>query len=232
VNAQLFHEKEFYPNVKTIKRKSYNGSGGGGYWTIAKLDTLGRTIEKESYRKNTLLARDNYVYNFNNDQLYHIATYNINYPSRTNDTISNYKYRYEGNRIVYQKVVYRNGSTVIQLVENKDDTVLIYQQKRHDYIQRYILKYQNSLLVLFEEFDLDENSKTTTHFEYFSNGLLKRRKIEREPEPKLKMHYTGGPGSDDESYEYKFDKSGRVKTFYRIIEKKKYKIATYKYYTK
>ena len=239
-NAQLFVKHEFYPCITTVKGKYYNGTGGGGYWSIAKLDILGRTIENESYRKNRLLARYNYVYNSNNDQLYYIVTFDFNNPYRI-DTISNYEYKYQENRIIYQKDTRRNlrDSTVIQLIENKDDTIFVYQHKSYYFRpktntidvfeRRYTLKYQNNLLVLSEEFDLNENSKETTHFEYFPNGMLKRRKIEREPEPEFKGYYVGGPGGDDEFYKYKFDKSGRVKTFYRIIGKKKYKIATYEY---
>jgi hypothetical protein len=240
INAQLFVPQEFYPGIKTVKGKYYSGSGGGGYWSIAKLDTLGRTTEEESYRKKELLGRNNYVYNSNNDQLYYIVTFNLNRPNQI-DTISNYEYRYQGNRIVHQKDAHRShrDSTVIQLIENKGDTILIYQHKSYYFRpktnatavfeRRYTLNYQNDLLVLSEMFDLNENSKETTHFEYFANGMLKRRKIEREPEPEDKVNYVGGPGSDDEFYKYKFDKSGRIKTFYRIIGKKKYKIATYEY---
>ena len=241
MNAQLFEKQEFYPNVKTVKGKYYNGSGGGGYWSITKLDTLGRTIEKESYRKKTLLERDIFIYNSNNDQLYYIVAFSINRPNQT-DTISHYEYKYQGNRIVYQKRInYRNDSTVIHLIDNKADTVLIYQDKSYFfrpktnttaiYEKIYTLKYQYGLLVHSEEFDIDENSKEITYFEYYPNGRLKREKIERVPEDK-DIVYVGGPGSDNMSYKYKFDKSGRVKKLYYIIRKKKYKIATYEYYKK
>lgn len=240
LNAQLFVTQEIYPDISTVEGKYYNGSGGGGYWSVAKLDTLGRTIEKESYRKKELLARDKFVYNSNNDQLYYIVTYDINSPNRI-DTISNYEYKYQGDRIVYQKNTNKNrrDSTVIQLIENKGDSILIYQDKSYyfrpktnttDIYERiHTLKYQKGLLVRKEKIDLNRNEKEITYFEYYPNGRLKRRKIEREPEPELKGVYVGGPGSDDEFYEYKFDKWGRIKTFYRIIGKKKYKIATYKY---
>jgi hypothetical protein len=239
-NAQLFEKQEFYPNIKTVKGKYYSGSGGGGYWSFSKLDNLGRIIEQDSYRKKELRRRYNYAYNSNNDKLYYVVTFDINNPNRL-DTISNYEYKYQGDKIVYQKDTHRNhrDSTVIQLIESKGDTILIYQHKSYYFRpktntidifeQRYTLKYQNDLLVMSEKIDLNRNEKEITYFEYYSNGRLKRRKIEREPEPELKGFYVGGPGSDDEFYEYKFDKSGRIKTFYRIIGKKKYKIATYEY---
>ena len=237
MNAQLFEKQEFYPDIKTIKGKYYSGSGGGGYWSFAKLDTLGRTIEKESYRKKKLLGKDKFVYNSNNDKSYYIVTFDINNPNRI-DTISHYEYEYQENRISYQnRISSRGDSTVIRLIDNKADTMLIYQSKTYYfrpktnttaiYEKRYTLKYQNGLLVHLEEFDLNENSKEITYFEYYPNRNLKRRKIEREPEPEFQGVYVGGPGSDDEFYKYKFDKSGRIKTFYRIIGKKKYKIATY-----
>lgn len=240
LNAQLFVKQEVYPDISTVEARYYNGSGGGGYWSVSKLDTLGRTIEKGSYRKKELLARDKFVYNSNNDQLYYIVKYDINNPNRI-DTISNYEYKYEGGRIVYQKNTHSNrcDSTVIQLIENKGDTVLTYQDKTYYlrpktnateiYERIHILKYQKDLLVHKEKFDLNRKEKEITVFEYHPNGRLKRRKIQREPEPELKGVYVGGPGSDDEFYEYKFDKWGRVKAFYRIIGKEKYKIATYEY---
>jgi len=222
-DAQLFKKHELYPTIKTVKGKYYNGSGGGGYWSIAKLDTLGRTIIKESYRKKILLARDSFVYNSNDDLLYHIVTFDINNPNRI-DIISRYEYKYQDNIIVYQKEGI--SLAVIELIKNKADT-LIYQTK-YSYPKRmYILK--NGLLVYSENYSEGE----TTYFEYYPNGRLKRRKIEREPPiselDAIDNMYVGGPGSDDEFYKYKFDKSGRIKTFYRIIGKKKYKIATYRY---
>ena len=242
-NAQLFESKQFYPNVKTIKGKYYSGTGGGGYWSIAKLDTLGRTFEEESYRKKRLLSRNNFVYNSNNDKLYQIQTFDVNNPNRINDTIVRYQYKYQENRIIYKKIVYNsNNFTDLELIENKGDTILIYRSKSYYfrpktnttdvYEKIYTLKYKNELLIRSEEFDLDENSKENTYFYYYPNGMLQRRKIEREPEPEFGVVYVGGPGSDDMSYKYKFDKFGRIKKLYYIIGKKRYKIATYKYYKK
>jgi len=250
INAQLFVSKEFYPGIKTVKKKSYDDSGGDSYWSIAKLDTLGRTIEIESYLKKVSFGRANFVYNSNNDHLYCMITFDTDNPNSI-DTLSSYKYIYQENRIVYQKDTRRNlrDSTVIQLIENKGDTILIYQYKSYFYKsykshyssrpeetnttdvleRRYTLKYQNDLLVMSEKFDLNRNEKEITYFEYYPNGRLKRRKIEREPVSELKKHYVGGTGNDDEFYKYKFDKSGRIKTLYRVIGKKKYKIETYVY---
>lgn len=238
--AQLFHEKDFYPNVKTVKGKYYNGTGGGGYWSLDKLDNTGRTTEKKRYWKKKLLGSEIRIYNSNNDKVYEIQTYRISHPNQI-DTIIRYEYKYQGDRIVYQKSSFSKlDSTVIQLVENQNDTCLIYQEKSYRfrpktgltdiYEKKYTLTYKNGLLIHSEIFNINNNSKEITYFEYYSNGKLKRRKIEREPEPEFKGVYAGGPGSDDMYYEYKLDKLGRIKTLYHIIEKKKYKIATYKYY--
>ncbi|MCB9309881.1 MAG: helix-turn-helix domain-containing protein [Lewinellaceae bacterium] len=80
-----------------------------------------------------------------------------------------------------------------------------------------------------EKYDSENNSAELIKYEYFDNGRLKRRLIERIPEPKIKGVYTGGPSSDDEFYKYNFDSEGRIKVFYRIINGKKYKIAVFSY---
>jgi len=74
-----------------------------------------------------------------------------------------------------------------------------------------------------------ENSKEIKTYDYYDNGRLKRRIIERIPKPEQKSFYLGGPGSDNEYYKYTFYSNGRIKKFYRIIEGKKCKIAVYKY---
>ena len=239
LNAQIFEKKEFYPGIKTIKGKYYNGSGGGGFWSIVKLDSLGRTIEKESYWKDELRARYCFDYNSNNDKLYYITNYSINDPNRI-DTVACYEYKYQEDKIVYQKSTSsRLDTTVIRLIDNKADTVLVYQRMVHYfrpktdttviYEETYTFKYQNGLLVRSQKFDVEEQKSEITYFEYYPNGMLKRRKIEHKPEPEFKGTYIGGPGSDDMSYKYKFDKFGRVKKLYYIIGKKKYKIAVYEY---
>ena len=239
VYAQLFEEKDFYPNVKTVKGKYYNGSGGGGYWSLDKLDSIGRTTERERYRKKELRERESLIYNFNNDKIYGIQTFDFEQPNRI-DTIVRYEYKYQGSRIFYQKSSFsRLDSTVIRLVENQNDTCLIYQSKSYHfrpetgltdiYKKKYTLSYKDGLLIRSEVFDINESSKEITYFEYYSNRKLKRRKIEREPEPEFKVTYVGAPGSDDMYYEYKLDKSGRIKTLYYVIGKKKYKIAKYQY---
>ena len=54
IRAQLFVDNELMPNTLIIKGKYFNGSGGGGYWSLDYLDSLGRVIVKESYHKKQL----------------------------------------------------------------------------------------------------------------------------------------------------------------------------------
>ena len=244
-NAQLLGEgvlypnveRDFYHNVKTLKTKSYSGTGGRGFWRIAKYDAMGRVVEKEYYRKRKLLSRQNFGYNSNNDILYEITTFDINNPNRINDTIYFYEYKYQEDKIIYQKLTFfRSHDTIVmRLIENKTDTTLIYQKKScyfrprtnvtDIYEEKHTLNYKNGLLVSFEK--IDENSRETTFLEYYSNRKLKRKKTEREPEEEFIT--VGGPGGDDMIYEYKFDIFGRIKKLYYIIGEKKYKIATYEY---
>lgn len=245
-NAQLLEEEVLYPNVerdyysnvKTIKRKSYSGTGGRGFWRITKLDAWGRIIEKEYHRKRKLLLRQKFVYNSNNDILYEISTFDKDNPNRINDTIFFYEYKYQADKIIYQKLTFfrsKHDSIVMRLIENKADTTLIYQKKSYYfrprtnvtdiYEEKHTLDYKNGLLVSFEK--IDENGRATTSLEYYSNRKLRRIKTEREPEEEFVM--IGGPGGDDMIYEYKFDIFGRIKKLYYIIGEEKYKIATFKY---
>jgi hypothetical protein len=239
MTGQMLEEKNSYPGVRTIKGKYFNGSGGSGYWSFEKLDSIGRTIEKENYRKKKLLSREKFIYNSNNDKLYKIIVYNINDPIKT-DTIVKYEYKYDSDMIVYQKSNFsKNDSTIIRLVENRGDTILIYKKQSYYfrpnknttdvYEEIYSFIYKNKRLTCFEIHDLNDNSKRTTYYNYFPNGKLKRRKIERNPMPDIEVRYVGGTDSDDMSYEYKLDEEGRIQNLYYLINEKKYKIATYKY---
>lgn len=238
IKAQLFERDELYPDTQIIKGKYYNGTGGGGYWSLDHLDSIGRVIEKESYHKKQLMLRQKIEYDINNNKIFDIHTFDYNNQVRV-DTFK-YEYKYSGNRIIYQfRKLSDNDSTVLELIENHGDTLLKYQEKTFYYRPNtketdvyetiYTLRYSNRLLVSNEAFDKEENSREIKNYEYFENGRLKRRVIERIPEPKIKGFYTGGPGSDDESYKYKLDTKGRIVKFYKIINGKRFKIAVYSY---
>jgi len=238
LKAQLFEANELYPNIRMIKGKYYNGTGGGGYWTLDYVDSIGRVISKESYHKKQLMSRRKIVYDANDNKIYDIRTFDYNNPERV-DTFR-YEYKYENNRIIYQfRKLSENDSTVIKLTENQGDTLLKYQEQAFYYRPKtketdvyetvYTLKYQNGLLISKEVFDKEQNSTEIIKNEFYENDRLKRRLIERIPKPVQESYYVGGPGSDDESYEYKIDSQGRIKIFYKIINGKKYKIAVYGY---
>jgi len=239
VKSQLFVHNELYPEVKRIKGKYSNGSGSGRYWSLDYVDSIGRVIKKESYRNNQLMSRNEIKYDNQNNILFDIQTFDFNEPARI-DTFK-YEYKYSDNRITYQfRKLSENDSTVIELIKNEGDSILKYQKKSFYFRPQtgktdvyetiYTLRFKNSLLISNEIFDPKDNSKEIITYEYFDNGRLKRRTIKRIPEPKLKDNYCGGPGGDDEYYKYDLDSHGRIKIFYRIINGKIYKIATYKYY--
>ena len=236
--AQLFETNELHPNTNMIKGKYYNGTGGGGYWSLEYLDSIGRIITKESYHKNQLMSRQKIDYDHNNNKIFDIHSFDYNNQERV-DTFR-YEYKYADNRIIYQfRKLSENDSTVIELIENQGDTLLEYKEqafyyrpntKTTDVYERhYTLKYRGNYLISKEKFDKDENSTEIEKYEYYNNGRLKRKQIERVPKPKNESFYTGGPGSDDEYYKYKIDSEGRIIVFYRIVNGKNFKIAEYSY---
>lgn len=235
IKAQLFDTNELYPNTKVIKGKYFNGSGGRGFWSLDYVDAIGRIIRKESYFKRKLMSRNKLVYDENNNKIFNIVTFSYNNPERV-DTFK-YEYKYSNNSIIYQyHKMSNNYSSTIELIKNEGDSILKYQRKAYTFIQKpdtsitiHTLRFKNNLLLNSEIYDFDRNTKLIITYEYFDNGRLKRRKIERFPKPEDELGYIGGPGSDDEFYKYKTDSIGRIKRFYRIINNKKYKIATYSY---
>ena len=98
--AQLFKTIELYPNTNVIKGKYFNGTGGGGYWSLDYMDSIGRIITKESYHKNQLMSRQKIVYDDNNNKIFDIHTFDYNNQERV-DTFR-YEYKYADNRIIYQ----------------------------------------------------------------------------------------------------------------------------------
>jgi hypothetical protein len=91
------------------------------------------------------------------------------------------------------------------------------------------LHYADSLLT--KQAVVNSDSREVTDYEYYSNGKLKRRIIQRTPALKGAV-YTGAPGSDDQSYKYTYDPTGRVKNLYTIVNDKTYKLAHHNYITR
>ena len=250
-NAQLLFEellspnvnREFYSNVRAIKRISDHRShtGGRGYWTISRLDSLGRVIEREGGRNRRLFGRQNFVYNASNDILYQIVAFDVNNPNRTNDTISRFEYKYLENRIVYQRLTFgslQNNFIVTQLVEIEGDSVFVYQERRYFFreglgeaelmpIRTFILSYRNEQLVSLER--IDDNGRRISFLEYYQNGLLKRTRTVTDSGEEIVA--TGGRWANDVFFEYKFDRFGRIRRIYYIIKGERHRIATYRYCT-
>ena len=249
--AQLFDNIELYPNVNQITGKYFNGSGGRGYWTLQKVDSIGRIYVTENHFKNKLMSRERIEYDFENNKTAIIQDYDINNPGRI-DTFS-YKYRYLQHRITYQNCsIYKNDSTEFFLIDNIGDSIYVYKEisysispgkgKINRYQRKHYLTYRNGTLIKIERIEeynilnIDiqggDNSKEITLFEYYPNRRLKRKTIIREPQPTDEPIYVGGPGGDDIFYKYKLDRRGRITRYYEIIKGHKFKLATYRYIKK
>lgn len=239
LKAQLFVENELYPNVRVVKGKYYNGTGGGGYWSLDYVDSIGRVTKKESYRKRQLISRNEIINDNHNNKIIDIQTYDYSNSERI-DT-NRFEYKYADNLISFQYSKFSDhDSTIVELIENQGDSVLKYQEKafylrtktgRNDvYETIYILRFRNGYLMSKEILNKENNSNEIRNYEYYDNGRLRNRIIERIPKPEREADYVGGPGSDDEYYKYKLDSEGRILKFYKIVNGKRYKIAIYKYY--
>jgi hypothetical protein len=259
--AQINSDKHFYPGTISIKTKQFNGTGGGGYWSIKMLDQKGRPVDEKLYRHGELLSHEIIQYNGFDDIIQMATIYDINNLRRSDTT--RFEYTYSKINIELQ---YRHWSIldvdIYRLIDNQGDSVLTYEyvslnekNKENKYKKEFIFKYRNNNLYKKIETTHGLSEKDSAHispklsdkipgtlkilelilqkeettYEYFSNGLLKRRVIIRIPEPVMKGHYVGGPGSDDQSYSYKYDKKGRVKISYTHVNGKKYKLLTHQY---
>jgi hypothetical protein len=236
--AQLFENVELFPQTNIVKGKYYGGSGGSGYWSLDYIDSLGRVVMKESYRNKQLMSRQKIEHDSHSNKIYDILSFDLNNPERI-DTFR-FDYKYTGDKITYQyRKLSAYDSTVIELLENIGDSVLIYQEKafyfrpktgKTDiYETTYTLKYKNDLLISNKIYYKERESIEIETYEYYDNGRLKRRFIERSPKLENDPFYVGGPGSDDETYKYKLDSQGRILRYYIIINGKKFKFAAYKY---
>ena len=235
--GQIFYEKNFSPGVNSIEGKYFNGSSGKGFRSFEKLDSLGRTIEKSSFRNKKLLEETVYLYNNKNDIISSIVIYDVNRPNKIDTT--KYEYSYINNRIEFEKCIFPNKDSIIyKLIKNKGDSILTYQKisfyyspnnkiNNHVY-ETYILSYQNNLLIKKEFID-NKSNKEINNFEYYPNGKLKRRIIKRIPETDSKVVIAGAPYSDNQVYNYTYNSNGRVKKKYIVIDNKSYKLATYEY---
>lgn len=235
LQAQLFYDKTFHTGTAAIKARHYSGTGGKGYWSLLKLDSLGRPAEQQQFKKKQLMAITTYQYNAQNDRVAETVTNDINNPGEIRTT--HHLYTYDSNIITSQKSIYPGGdSTVYRLARREGDSILTYENIFYHPANRenpqskttYILTFRNQLLVRKEQVSSD-STKDITVIEHYPNGKISHRTIERIPKPKFEAIYTGGPGSDDQYYSYDYDRKGRIKTYYTTVSGKRNKLSTYSY---
>ena len=233
--GQIFNKKELHSGFKKIITKQFNGTGGKGYWNLKNIDSIGRISSIEYFKKSNLLSKNIYEYNINNDEILSISAFDINNPNRV-DTISVTEYKYDEKlQITNSKTIIGQTTTITNLINSPSDTlktyeVIIYNKNKitsKDNLTVH-LNHLNQIKRL-NTIDLIGKKSEIHYREYYNNGKLRRRKIERFPKPEMDVIYIGGPGSDDETYKYEYYKNGKVKRFYIITNNKKYLIESYKY---
>lgn len=216
--AQWLNKEPLYPNAKTVKIV-----GNKGYWRLLTIDSAGRVVIEESYKKGKLLARSINEYNSHNDKTHITQTFDINNPGKVSTT--RYDYQYVDSIITYQKVSFDGGlSATIQLIERGGDSVVVYKVDTGDI---YRLTYKNGLLQQLKHSDPNDKSVEITTYQHFANGRVKHRLYKQDPPGRIV--YSGVPASDDMSYKYVYDGKGRVKKTYNIVSGKAYKTARYIY---
>ncbi|AYQ32469.1 hypothetical protein [Runella sp. SP2] len=233
--GQIFNKKELHPGFKKIITKQFNGTGGKGYWNLKNIDSIGRISSIEYFKKSNLLSKNIYKYNINNDEILAISAFDINNPNRV-DTISVTEYKYDENsQITNSKTIMGQTTKTTNLINSSSDTLKAYEEII--YTKSRITSKDNLTVHLnhlnqikrLNIVDLISKNHEIHYREYYNNGRLRRRKIERFPKPEMDIIYVGGPGSDDETYKYKYYKNGKLKKFYIIIKNKKYLLESYKY---
>jgi YD repeat-containing protein len=238
MNAQLFAENELIPEAKLRKGKYYHGTGGAGYWSLDYLDSAGRIVQTEKYKKKQLLSRETNQYDDQNNKIFVTHTFDVNNPQRVDSF--RYVYKYANDRIVYQyRKLSKDDTTVTELIENQGDTLLVYQEKLYSYNPvtqslglfetTYTLKYNHGLLMNKTILNRENNSSEFIQFTYDEKGRLKSKTSTTNPVSDHQAVYVGGPGGEKEYYKYKLDSKGRVVKFNLIVKDKTYKMRRYSY---
>lgn len=239
--GQVFPNHEIYPNTKIVKRKSHNGSGGKGYWSIKTIDSIRRVVNIKSYNKRRLLSEESIAYDTLNNEVLSISNYDINRPNSV-DTNWTRSYQYAKNDIIRQTTIYYRSkdSTVLALQSKPNDSTYFYLETSYHYrkdqmkhwkneTEYQIIKNKNNQIIKWVATNLLSGEKEMQEITYYPNGNRKRRVIKHVPEYEIDFIYVGGPGADDQSWEYTYDSKNRIKKMYTIVENKKFKIATYSY---
>ena len=238
--SQVLGKRDIHPGIQKIKTKQYSGSGGSGYWNMKYYDNEGRMITEELYKKRKLMGKHLYEYDqFGNETMF-VSIYDINNPN-TVDTISITTYQYgENGKIIEETSRISNSNYTTELISSTADSTIYRKVNEHYWTHRDTTNYDTIIVVLIldehdniieqKKEDIESGEIEITKYRYYDDGTLQRRTIERIPEPELEIIYTGGPGSDDMKYEYKYDRKKRIKKLFTIVDGKKYKLAKYKYY--
>lgn len=239
LHSQIAFQEKLYPGVRVIKTVQFNGSGGGGYWNQKYLDQKGRVVVEEKYKKKKLLAVYAHSYDEFNNKTLSATVFSINQVSGENEfRTSKFSYLYEHGKAIEKQSTIGNWNSTKRIERQIDSTTFeIVEISQSNYFNEERINTTIKILELNSkgkvvkviENQYGNNGTRTTYYQYFENGELKRRIIERDPEPELKGTFVSSPGSDDMSWEYDYDKKGRIKKSYSIVDGKKYKLEKYKY---
>ncbi len=240
LNSQIVFAEKTFAGVRVIKTKQFGGSGGNGYWNNKYLDKNGFVILEEKYKKEELLAAYSYRYDKIGNRISQTTVYDINNPNGEEENrISQYSYKYDNTGRVIEKQTMIEEYDSIEKINRQIDSLTyeILEINRRSYSNEIIIDIVLTIVEINDKSQItkrttDENDSVgtnATQFIYFDNGELKRRIVTRSPKPKMKIVYTGWPGSDDMSWEYKFDKEGRIKKLYSIVNGRKTKLEEYRY---
>ncbi len=240
-NGQILRSPDVYSDlsydsgITKVEKREFNG---GDKRTLYELDSIGRVVEKRSFKKKAPSSISRYKYNGSNDIISVISTYDMTKPLHF-DTLQ-YEYEYSNDKIVSETEKPSGGfSTSYRMIENKGDSILLYSFSRHFYSPDKAIKYQqkDTLIVTYcgnlrvkeEKIQDGGANKYITMYEYFDNGNVKRRVMKVFSMAGVKPMLIGATGADDETYKYSYDKNGRIRDRYVTRNSKTYKLTTYYY---
>jgi hypothetical protein len=240
VKAQIVYEEKTFPRVRVIKTKQFGGSGGNGYWNYKYLDKKGLVILEEKYKKKELLAVYSKRYDQNGNLIFESTVYDINHPNGEDDyRTSEISYKYDDTGRPIEKITKIGSSNYVEKIKRQIDSSTFEVMKINSSSYSNNTSIDTTLTVIklndkgqvmrSETNQLGSTGTNTTDYIYYDHGKLKRRIIHRNPKPEMEIVYTGWPGSDDMSWEYEYDKKGRIKKLYSIVNGRKTKLEEYSY---
>ncbi len=87
-----------------------------------------------------------------------------------------------------------------------------------------IIKNKNNQIIKWVATNLLSGKKEMQEITYYPNGNRKRRVIKHVPEYEIDFMYLGGPGADDQSWEYTYDSKNRIKKCTPLLKIKNSKL--------